>query len=180
MTTRLKQRPEDLVRIYIAENIDPAEIQGYDPTQSDRQAIDFLPVTTDWSERGNQYPFIAVRELDGPTIPDSGNSNYNSLQADGSGPNQQAIYPVTVSVQTMEGGGYLNGVDHDDLAQEIYDEVFQVIQDGAGAELDNTGVQLLGMTPPTTTRSNNEDGNTDTQTWLQKQGTVNVQFIDTP
>lgn len=180
MTQRLTERPEDLVRVYLAENVTPSNLGGYDPTVADRQDVTFIPFTTDWSKRGNTYPFVAIREDDGPTLPDSGDSNYNSLQGDGSGPNSRAIYPITVSVQTMQGGGYLNGVDFDDLAQEIYDEIFQTVQANAGTELDSSGVQLLGMTPPTTTRSNNEDGSTDTQTWFQKAGTINVQFIDTP
>lgn len=176
MPPKLTERPEEQVRQFLTTEIRPTEIEGYDPQQTDTTATDFLPVITDWSSRGDYYPIISVRETNGPTIPDSGNTNYNSFGQDG--PNQFSIYPITVSCQAVQEGAYLNGVDAEELVQTLYEECKDRIQNSAGEQLG--GVQLLGMTPPTVTRSTEEPDNSDSITWLQYQGTANVSVIDTP
>jgi len=178
MPSKLSDRPEELVRQFLTDNIRPGEIHNYDPQQTDTTATDFLPVTSDWSFRGDYYPIISVREDDGPTVPNSGNTNYNSVQGDGSGPNQFAVYPLTVSCQAVQEGAYLNGVSAEDLVQDLYAECKDRIQNNAGADLG--GGQLLGMTPPTTTRSTDEPDSGDTITWIQKQGVVRFSVVDEP
>lgn len=176
MPAKLTEAPEEEVRQFLVDNIRSTEIEGYDPNQTDTTATDFLPVTSDWSYRGDYYPIISVRETDGPTLPNSGNTNYNSIGKDG--PNQFSIYPITVSCQAVQEGAYLNGVSAEDLVSTLYEECKDRIQNSAGQQLG--GVQLLGMTPPTTTRSTEEPDSGDTITWVQKQGTVNVSVLDTP
>jgi len=177
MPVALSERPEETLRQYLTDNLAPADIHGYDPTQTDETATDFCPITNDWSGYGETYPKIVVTETDGPTVPNSGNTNYNGMQGDGSGPNQYNIKNITVSVQTHEvpgGGGYLDGMEYDDLAYDIYSEISNLIQNNVTTAID----AALFATPPTFTRDNGDDG--DTMTWYQAQGTVNIGVIDTP
>jgi len=181
MPTQLSEPIEEKVRQYFVDNIRTGEIEGYDPTQTDESASDFLPITADWSMRGDYYPIISVRETDGPTIPNSGNTNFNGMQGDGSGPNQYYIQPVTVSAQAVQvpsGGGYRNSTDAKKIVRELYDEAHHQIQTNIGA-IDSE-IEFAGMTPPTTTRSTEETDSGNTITRIQKQGVCNVGVIDEP
>jgi len=178
MPSKLSERPEELVRQFLVDNLRVSELGGYDPQQTDTTATDFLPVTSDWSFRGDYYPIISVREDDGPTIPNSGNTNYNSLQGDGSGPNQFAVYPITISCQAVQEGAYLTGVNAQNLVKDLYSECKDRVQNNAGKDLG--GGQLLGMTPPTVTRSTDEPDSSDTITWVQRQGTIRFSVVDEP
>jgi len=183
MPTALSHPPEELLRQFLADNIDPSNVQGYDPQQTNPDAADFLPVTSDWSFRGDHYPIIAVRETDGPVIPNSGTTNYNGVQGDGSGPNQYYVQPVTVScqaVQSKDGDGarYLNGTKAETLVKQFYDECHRLVQNNATTAIDE--ILVTGMTPPTTTRNNEETDSGSTITWIQKQGTVSVNILNTP
>jgi len=181
MPQKLSDRPEQLVRDFIADTLRPSEIEGYDPQQTDPTANDFLPVTTDWSTRGDYYPIISIIETDGPTVPNSGNTGYNGLQGNGSGPNQYTIYNVTLSCQAVEidgSGGYLNGVDAATIVFELYQECHHQVQNNVETAVSEA--QFAGMTPPTVTRSNEETDSGSTLEWIQRQGTVNVGIIDEP
>jgi len=181
MPQKLSDRPEQLVRDFLADNLRPSEIEGYDPQQTNPDASDFLPVTTDWSTRGDYYPIISVIETDGPSVPNSGNTNYNGLQGNGSGPNQYAIYPVTVSCQAAEidgSGGYRNGVDAATIIYKLYQECHHQIQNNTETAINEA--QFAGMTPSTVTRSNEETDSGSTLEWYQRQGTVNVGVINEP
>jgi len=176
MPSKLSERPEELVRQFLADNIRSSEIYGYDPQQTDTTATDFLPVTSDWSFRGDYYPIISVRETDGPTVPNSGDTNYNGLGPNG--PNQYAIYPINISVQAVQEGAYLNGVSAEDLVYDLYQECHHQVQNNATTAVSEA--LFVGMTPPTVTRSTDEPDSGDTITWLQRSGTINMGVIDTP
>lgn len=178
MPSKLSERPEELVRNFLASNLRPGEMQGYDPQQTDTTATDFLPVTSDWSFRGDYYPIISVRETDGPTLPNSGNTNYNGLQGNGSGPNQYTIYPLNISVQAVQEGAYLNGTSAQDLVHDIYQECHHQIQNTTETAVSEA--LFVGMTPATVTRSTDEPDAGDTITWVQRQGTINMGVINEP
>jgi hypothetical protein len=156
-------------------------MQSYDPQQTDTSQSDFLPVTRDWSTFGDTYPIIVVQETDGPTLPNSGNTNYNGLQGDGSGPNQYTIYPINVSVQAVElegTGSYLNGTSAREIIHDIYQEVHHQIQNNVG---DAIGEALfVGMTPATVTRNTEETTSGSTLEWYQRAGTINMGVINEP
>lgn len=179
MPSKLSERPEELVRQFLTDNLRSTEMQGYNPQQTDPTASDFLPVTSDWSNRGDHYPIIVVQENSGPSIPGSGTTNANGMQGDGSGVNQFAVHTVTVSCQAIEGKSYLNGVEAEDLVHTLYSEVHDRVQNNvttAVGEALFTGVP----TPPTQTRSTDEDDSGSTVTWIQAQGSVPVGVQYTP
>lgn len=185
MPTKLTEPIEEQVRQFVTDNIRPAEVEGYDPTQTNIDADDHLPVSSDYSRWGDAYPAVFVREGDGagsPQVPNSGNTGYNGLQGDGSGLNQYTIYNVSVSVQAVKPAEdmdmYLNGVNAEDLVFEIYQEIHQQVQENVTTALDDA--IFAGMTPPTVTRSNDESDSGSTATWIQRAGTVNVGVLNTP
>lgn len=177
MPQKVTEPLEAQIRQYLVDNIRPAEMHGYDPQQTDPTAADILPISNDWSDYGDTYPVIVVQENNGPTIPNSGNTNVNGIQGDGSGTNQTAVHPITISVQATQDGDYLNNVDYQTLVTDIYAECrFQLKDVDAVSNALYTG----DMTPPTQTRSNEETDSGSTVTWLQRQGTVPVGFRYTP
>lgn len=177
MVQKLSERLEEQVRQYITDNIRPTEIEGYDPQQTDPTASDFLPTTCDWSQYGDTYPVIVVQETDGPVIPNSGNTNSNGIQGDGSGVNQYAVHPVTISVQAVQGDSYRNSTDYDDLVQSIYAEVKFQFKD---VDAVSDGIFTGTLTPPTATRSTDETDSGSTETWYQHQGTLPVGILYEP
>lgn len=177
MPSKLSEPVEDKVREYIVNNITPSEIEGYDPTQSDTTKSDFILVTSDNDNYGDYYPMIFVSENTGPTLPNSGNTNANGMQGDGSGSNQYAIFDVQIQVQAVEGGPYRNSVSYDGLVATIYSELHDIL-DGE-IQLD-PGVRMQRLTPPTQTRSSDEADSGSTETWIQRSGTVPVHVHFTP
>lgn len=185
MVTTLTEPVEEQLRQFITDEIRPAEIEGYDPQQTDPTADDHLPVSSDYSQWGDAYPAVFVREGDGaggPTVPGSGNTGYNGLQGDGSGVNQTAIYNVLVSVQAVKPAEdmdmYLNGVRAETLVFKIYQEIHQQIQTNAEDALSEA--LFVGLSPPTVTRDNEGTDSGSTATWVQRQGTATVGVINEP
>jgi hypothetical protein len=179
MPSKLTQRPEELIRSYLVSAVRPGEIEGYDPTQTDPQANDYLPFTTDYSRWGETYPLVWFGEEDSPTVPNSGETGFNGLQGDGSGPNIYEIHNITVSVQTLEsdsGAGYLNQTEYDTLAFEIYNEIKHQIQNNTTGV--NSDFQFVGISPSTPLRDAGEES--DTTTFYQESGTIFVGVIDEP
>lgn len=179
MPQALDGRAEEKVRQFLSDSIRSTEIQGYDPQQTDPKASDFLPITNDWSDYGDAYPIIVVQETDGPTVPNSGNTNANGMKPTGEGLNQTAVYNVTVSCQAvqMEGQGtYRNGTEYDDLVEDLYAECFYQFQNTRQAV---NGSLWTGMLPPPTqTRSTEETDSGSTITWIQRTGSVPVGVIN--
>lgn len=182
MPTTLTDRPEETIRQFLTDNIVPANIHGYDPTQTDSTATDFLPITCDWSDFGDTYPKVVVQENESATVVGGGVTNATGLQGDGSGVNQYSIQPISVSVQAVQLDGtsaYLDSTEYDDLTHDIYEECHRVIQATAPGTLSE--VDWVGPpTPPTQTRSSDETDSGSTITWTQRQGTVPVAFTRTP
>jgi len=176
MPSKLSERPEELVRQYLTDNLTPSEMQGYNPQQTDPTASDFLPVTTNWSDWGDTYPKIVVTEREGPQIPNSGSTNANGMGPNGT--NQYSVHNVTLSCQAVEGESYRNGVEAEDLVHDLYSEVHSTLQNAPDAigEALWTGLP----TPPTTTTSQDETDSGSTVTWIQRQGTVPVGVLYTP
>lgn len=178
MPQQPSERIEEKVRQYLADNLQPTELHGYDPRQTNPSSTDYLPVTCDWSKRGSTYPLIFVGEQSGPALPNSGNTNSNGMQGDGSGSNQTAVHTITISVQTMEGGAYLDSMDYDDLAHDLYWEVHSVLQSAAPDAIDEA--LFSGVPTPPTPSRNPDTGGSDTDTWFQASGTVPVGYLYSP
>jgi len=179
MPQKLTTQPIEKIRRFILNNARKAEMEGYDPNQNDSQQTDYLPVTKDWSRRGGYYPIVLVTQAGGPVIPNSGETNYNGMQGDGSGPNQQANHQVQVTVVTSQDGAYLGtDTDYYDIAHTIYSEIkFQIQEETKG---DSETLFQGGLTPPTITRSNEESDSGSTSTWYQLAGTVPVGIMYEP
>jgi len=181
MPQRIQTRPEQLLRDFLADTLDPAAIHGYDPQQTDQTATDFLPIVTDWSDRGDYFPVIVVSEEDGPTLPNSWASNYQSIQGNGSGPNQYVIYNITVSCQTVElehDSAYLGGTDADTLSFDLYQEVHDKIQNNSNTAIPDSA--FVSLTPATQTRTSNETDAGSTLEFIQRQGTAQIGFLNQP
>ena len=112
MPTKLSEPIEDRLRDWLETNLRASEMEGYDPDQTwseDSPPDNALIITTNWDDYGDFYPIIVVTDNDeSAALPNSGETNFNGLQGDGSGPNQQANQPITVSCQAVEGQDYLN------------------------------------------------------------------------
>lgn len=176
MPAKLSERPEELLRQYLVDNLTPSSMQGYDPQQTDTTATDFLPISNSWSKWGDYYPFIFVGEQNGPQIPGGGSTNVNGIGPDG--PNQYAVHNITISVQVAEGGAYRNSTEYDALAHDIYSEIHSTIQNNTTSAISEA--LIVGVpTPPTPTRNPGED-DSDTLDWYQLQGTVPVEVLNTP
>jgi len=182
MPTKLSEPIEDRLREWIEANIRPSEVDGYDPNQTwpeDNPPNDALIVTTNWDEYGDFYPVVVVTDDDnGAVVPNSGETNFNGLQGDGSGVNQTTTQPVTISCQATEGQDYLSGDGPKLTAFRLAQEVHQLFQDNAeGVDSDYL---FNGATPPVHTRSNTEENGDSTDTWHQYQFTVDVGYVNTP
>jgi len=173
MVQKLSERPEKLVRDFLADNLRKSELNDYDPQQTDTQAVDYLPITNDYSRWGETFPMIWVGEQESPNTPGGGESGYSSVQGDGSGPNQYTQHNITVSVQTKQGGGYLNGVDYDDLAYTLYQEVHAQVQNNTTTGIDEL---VMTITPPGQTRETEGD----TTSFYQRQGTIQSYYVNEP
>jgi len=181
MPSKLKSRPEQLLRDFLADTIDPTEIHGYDPQQTDQTANDFLPIVTDWSDRGDYFPVIVVSEENDPQVPSGGTLPYNGIQGNGSGPNQHTVYNPLVSCQAVELDGssaYLDGVDADTLAFDLYQEVHSKIQNNGNTAI--TDALDVGLTPSTQLRTSNETDSGSTLEFVQRQGTASIEVLNTP
>lgn len=183
MPQKLSERPEELVRQWLSDNIRPSEVQGYDPQQTDETASDFMPVTTSWNKWGDVYPIIYVGEDDSPTVPNSGNTGFNGMQGDGSGPNAYSIKNITVSCQAVElenNSAYRNGVEADDLAYQLYQECYTLLQNNATTAISEA--LHNGLTPPDGIQNQNteETSSGSTLRWIQRTGTCQVGTINTP
>jgi len=183
MPSQLSERPEELVRQYLTDNIVPGNIEGYDPNQTDETASDFMPVTSSWNKWGDTYPIIFVGEEDSPTVPNSGNTGFNGIQGDGSGPNSYSIKNITVSCQAVELGNssaYRNSVEADDLAYTLYQECHRLFQNNATTAISEA--LHSGLTPPDgiQTRNSEETDSGSTLNWIQRTGTCQVGVLNTP
>jgi len=182
MPPKLTNPIDETLRDFFETNIRPSEVLGYDPDQTwseDTPPDDALIITTNWDDYGDFYPVIVVTDNDnGPVVPNSGETNYNSLSGNGSGPNQYQNQPITVSCQATEGNDYLTGAGPKEVARKLAQECHKQIQ------LNSEGVDSEyiwnGATPPIHTRSNTEENGTSTDTWHQYQITVDVGYIITP
>lgn len=181
MPQKLSERPERLLRQFLTDSIRPNEVQGYDPQQTDTTANDFLPVITDWSERGDYYPIISITETEGPTVPNGGESGYQSVRGDGTGPNQYIIYNITLSCQAVELEGssaYLNGTSPEDLVDDLFQECHHQIQNNATTAISEAA--FISLTPATQTRSSDQTDSGSTLEWIQRQSTAQMGVLNTP
>ena len=182
MPTKLTDPIDDTLRDFFENNIRPSEVLGYNPDQTwpeDNPPDDALIVTTNWDEYGDFYPIIVVTDNENaPVVPNSGETNYNSLQGDGSGPNQYLNQPITVSCQATEGKDYLTGVGPKTVARKLAQECHQLIQ--TNSEGVSSEYIWNGATPPIHTQSNTEENGTSTDTWHQYSLTVDVGYINEP
>jgi len=181
MPPELSERPEELIRQFLTDNIRPAEIEGYDPTTTNTDASDFLPITNSWSRFGDHYPVIVTRETNGPTVPNSGETNFQSVGQNG--PNQFVVYNVTVSCQAVESRDvdvpvYRNQTRSAELVKELYDECRTQVQQNAADGVSEA--TFIGMTPATQTRSSEERDSGSTLEFVQRQGTVSMGVLNTP
>jgi len=178
MPQKLSEPIEDQIREYVVNNIQPSEIQGYDPTQNDTTASDFILVTSDNDNYGDYYPLIFVSNNQDATVPGGGETNITSVQGDGSGNNQNAQYGVTIQCQAVENGPYLNNTAYDQLAFELYQEVkYQIAQADAS---DFNDFQYVGQLPPSPNERSSDEQDSSTETWIQYAGTFPVGVIFNP
>lgn len=177
MPQKLSEKVEDQLRKYLVNNIRPSEIEGYDPTQSDTTASDFILVTSDNDNYGDYYPLIFVSNNSGTSVPGGGETNVTSIQGDGSGHNQRARYTPEIQCQAVENGPYRNNTDYDDLAFTLYQEVKYQIKQATAADIADFS-SIGELTPAPIDRSSDEQ-DSSTETWAQYAGTVpiDVEFV---
>ena len=178
MPAKLSQPVEDQVREYLVNNLRPSEIEGYDPTQSDTTAQDFILVTSDNDNYGDYYPLIYVSNNGGTSVIGGGETNVSSVQGDGSGNNQNAQYSLTIQCQAVENGPYLNDVAYDELAFTLYQEAKYQLNQADKSDFD--GVSYVGNATPAPVERSSDEQDNSTETWSMYAGTVPVGVIFTP
>jgi hypothetical protein len=177
-TQKLPEKVEDQVRKYLVDALRPAEIEGYDPTQGDTTAQDYILITSDNDNYGDYYPLIYVSNNAGASVIGGGDTNISSIQGDGSGNNQNAQYSVTIQCQAVENGPYLNDTKYDTLAFELFQEVKYQLKQADKSDFD--GFSYVGeLTPSGVERSSDAQDNS-TETWAQYSGTVPVGALLVP
>jgi len=177
MPPKLSEPIEDQLREYVVNNIRPSEIEGYDPTQSDTTASNFILVTSDNDNYGDYYPLIFIGNNGGATVPGGGDTNITSIQGDGSGNNQRAQYNVTIQCQAVENGPYRNDVAYDTLAFELYQEVKFQLKDASASDIAD--FSSIGELPPSPNNRSSDEQDNSTETWIQYSGDVpiEVEFV---
>ena len=178
MPAKLTTPIEDQVREYLVQNLRPAEIEGYDPTQSDTTAQDFILVTSDNDNYGDYYPLIYISNNAGTSVIGGGETNVSSLQGDGTGNNQNAQYSLTIQCQAVENGPYLNDTPYDELAFTLFQEVKYQLNQATKSDFD--GFSYIGNITPAPIERSSDEQDSSTETWAQYAGTLPVGVIFTP
>lgn len=175
---KLTERVEDQIRKYLVQNIRSTEIHGYDPTQGDTTASDYILITSDNDNYGDYYPMIFVGNNAGSSVIGGGETNISSIQGDGSGNNQNAQYLVTIQCQAVENGPYLDDTPYDDLAFSLYQEVkYQLKQ---ADKSDFADLEYVGELEPANVDRSSSEQDDSTETWAQYSGAIPTGVIFTP
>ncbi len=172
----LSETPEEIVRQLITDEWGTPDVPtgGYDATQTDPDATDFLPVTTNWAGFGNTYPVISLTNND-PTVPGGGDTNVTGVQGDGSGPNQRRFETMTMTVMASErDDGDYQGEDAHSIVKILYDHAFQVVWNNQHAPNHS---EINGFYPTPGTHTTPSD---DSTTAEQYSGAVTVDWLKTP
>jgi len=149
MSQFLEKNPEYLVAEYLEDNwgsVSPSNA-GYtglfdsdDPLEADE-----FPISTSWNA-GDRYPILTITNND-PNVPGGGNTNITGLQGDGSGPNQERLETMLMTVQASEDVDYNNDLLAHDLIEILYNHASQIITEYVDGEIDD--VWDLYYTPAT-------------------------------
>lgn len=108
MTVSLSDRPEQLIRDFLVDNWDPANTNGFDPTNEDPEDPEFLPISTSVTNVGQHYPNVVV-SFGNETS--AGNTSYNYLTSNGPGQVRDGSVIVTVRSEETSSPSYLGHVD---------------------------------------------------------------------
>jgi len=118
MPTRLPKRPEQyFIDEVLLPEWQPSGAVGYDVTQSDPSAEDFLPVATSLDGVGEVYPHLTVQRT---TETAGGESGYDFMTADGPGQNRTGQLLVTARAEDTEDGykaALMNGLGEEKASE---------------------------------------------------------------
>jgi len=149
MSQFLEKNPEYLVAEYLEDNwgsVSPSNA-GYTGLfdSNDTLTDDEFPISTSWNA-GDRYPLLTITNND-PNVPGGGNTNITGLQGDGSGPNQERLETMLMTVQASEDVDYNNDLLAHDLIEILYNHASQIITEYVDGEIDD--VWDLYYTPAT-------------------------------
>lgn len=174
MPQTLSDNPEEKVRQLLTDGWDPDNTEGYDPTETDPDADEFLPISTDWKS-GDTYPIVTVTGND-PTVPGGGDTNITGKQGDGSGNNQRRLETMQLTVQASGDSEYINDLGAHEVVELLYNEAFRVVWDNQNAP-DDSEVWNYFVSPATHTGPDNSD---DSTSFHQYAGDVILHWNRTP
>lgn len=174
MPTTLSENPEEIVRQLLVDEwgVSSVPTGGYDASQTDPTATDFLPITTNWAGFGDTYPIISVTNND-PTVPGGGQTGITGIQGNGSGPNQHRLETMVITVMAERGTDY-QGEDAHTIVNTLYDHVHQIVWGNIHAP-NHSDVHGFYVTPGTHTT-----GSDDSTTTEQYSGSVTLDWLKTP
>lgn len=172
MPTQLSENPEEKVRQLLTDEWDNTNTAGYDPTITDPTNSNFLPISTNWNS-GDIYPIITVTNND-PTVPGGGETGFQSVQGDGSGPNQQRFENMLVTIQAAEDTEYNSSLTAHEVCQTLSAEIDRIIIDNVNAPTDS---DVCNYFPAPFTHTIAGDSTPRTH---QYQATITLNWIRTP
>jgi hypothetical protein len=148
MARRLPQRPPQyFIDEILLPEWDPSGAVGFDVTQGDPSAADFMPTATSVDDVGAAYPSLVVQRTNETS---GGQTGYDFLTSDGPGQNRDGNLLVTVRAEDREGGytgdsSTYDAVAADDLVAELIAEVADVCSRRATAP--NTDFSFVSAFP---------------------------------
>jgi len=172
----LSESPEETVRQLLTDQWGTPSVDdgGYDPTQTDTTASDFLVITTDWSGWGDTWPIISLTNTD-PTVPGGGDTQVTGIQGNGSGPNQRRLETMTMTVMASQTDtGDYQGESAEDIVRILYEHAFQIIWNNQHAS-DFPEINRFSVTPGAHTTNGPDSSQTE-----QYSGNVTVDWLKTP
>lgn len=175
---QLSDEPEAIFCDLLRSNWDPTNTLGFDPTQSDPDKADFLPIQTSLAEVGYVYPSVVVTFSNQTT---SGSSGFTFMGANGPGraPDGQCL--ATIRAEAT-GDGYTgdsntySAIDADELVRDLRQEVERICRAnplGGSTDFTNVGARRAGDIP--------DDDDAETGDIVrQAQETLLYRFIQKP
>lgn len=132
-----------------------------------------IPLSTNWPA-GDQYPIITLTNRD-PTIPGGGETNYTSVQGDGSGNNQERLENFLLTVHTKSDETYgSSNVRGEVFAWTLMEHIARIVEQH-GDDPDSDLWAIYFDAPDGTIP--NQDSTTVTH---QEQGTMTVHWNREP
>lgn len=111
--------------------------EGYDPSLSTTDS-NFMPITTDWYDRGDIYPNVTLTNFSGTSI-GGGNTGWTGTSSSGLNQYRGVTGLCTVRAEKKPNSTYNNSKDAQETIKSLTDEIESIVQDHAPGGLRDYG-----------------------------------------